>query len=74
MASRHYPGPATPSGKGYEKTGDFRPPRRGEFYLSGAIPQAWQAPNDLSTPYYILRPVELHTCPTCSGVGKVAKH
>jgi hypothetical protein len=34
-------------------TGEFRPPRQGEWYLSGAIPAAYRAPNDLSTPYWI---------------------
>lgn len=27
--------------------------RKGEFYLSGAIPEAWQAPNDLDQPFFI---------------------
>jgi hypothetical protein len=40
----------------YVKSGEFRPPRRGEWYLSGAIPQAWQAPNNFKTAYSILRP------------------
>jgi hypothetical protein len=34
-----------------------RPPRRGEYYLSGAIPEAWDAPNDLSTPFFICQRV-----------------
>lgn len=37
---------------------EFRPPRKGEYYLSGAIPCAYLAPNDLSTPYRIAIPVE----------------
>lgn len=32
----------------------FRPPRQGELYLSGAIPQAYLAPNDLPTAYWIV--------------------
>jgi len=36
------------------RTGEKRPPRRGEWYLSGAIPQGYRAPNDLSTRYAIL--------------------
>lgn len=38
-------------------TDDHRPPRKGEWYLSGATPLAWRAPNDLPvpTPYRILR-------------------
>lgn len=34
-------------------TGIKRPPKKGEWYLSGAVPEAYQAPNDLSTAYYI---------------------
>lgn len=34
-----------------------RCPRRGEFYLSGAVVHAYQAKHDLSTPYYIAVPV-----------------
>lgn len=37
--------------------GEFRPPRAGEFYLSGARPCAYRAHNDLSTAYHIVRPV-----------------
>jgi len=33
---------------------DFRPPLKDEFYLSGAIPQAYQARNNLSTPFLIV--------------------
>jgi len=36
-------------------TGEFRPPKKGEWYLSGAIPGAYQAPNDLNDSYHILR-------------------
>ncbi len=36
-------------------TGEFRPPKKGEWYLSGAVVEAYRAPNDLSTPYYIAR-------------------
>lgn len=39
----------------YRKDG-FRPPKKGEFYLSGAIVQAWRAPNDLSASYQVVVP------------------
>jgi hypothetical protein len=39
----------------YTMTGEKRAPKRGEFYLSGAIPEVYRAPNDLTTPYYIMR-------------------
>ena len=36
-------------------TGEFRPPRRGEWFLSGAIVEGYQAPNDLSMSYHIAK-------------------
>lgn len=39
----------------YEKI-DFRPPKKGEYYLSGAIIAAYMAPNDLLASYIIVRP------------------
>lgn len=36
-------------------TGEMRPPRQGEWYLSGAIIEAYKAPNDLTTPYHIAK-------------------
>lgn len=39
----------------YQATGEFRNPKRGEYYLSGAIVEAYRAPNDLSTPFWIAR-------------------
>lgn len=35
------------------RTGEVRPPRKGEWYLSGAFPRAYRAPNDLSSSYGI---------------------
>jgi len=37
----------------YRKLG-FRAPKKGEWYLSGAIVEAYQAPNDLTTEYTIV--------------------
>ena len=39
----------------YESLG-FRNPKKGEFYLSGAIPMGYMAKNDMSSPYHIIRP------------------
>lgn len=39
-------------------TGEKRPPRKGEWYLSGAQVEAYRAPNDLSTPHHIAEIVE----------------
>lgn len=40
----------------FYETGAFRPPRAGDFYLSGNPVQAWRAPNDLGTSYRVVRP------------------
>jgi hypothetical protein len=40
-------------------TGKFRAPRRGEYYLSGAIPEAYRAPNDLTSAYWIMKLVRV---------------
>lgn len=51
----------------FVKTGEVRAPRKGEYYLSGAVPTAYRAPNDLTTPYAIMRmatSAETH-CPHC---------
>lgn len=34
----------------------FRCPKRGEYYLSGAVIEAYRAPNDLGTEFRIVRP------------------
>lgn len=39
----------------YRKLG-LRPPKKGEFYLSGAVVQAYRAPNDLSSSYHVVEP------------------
>ncbi len=36
-------------------TGEKRCPKKGEWYLSGAIVEAYRAPNDLTTPYHIAK-------------------
>lgn len=41
----------------YRLTGEYRAPRAGEFYISGAIPEAYRAPNDLDSMYFIAVPV-----------------
>jgi len=40
-------------------TGEFRPPKKGEWYISGAIPEAYYVRNDLSTAFYIAKIVEI---------------
>lgn len=43
--------------------GEFRAPKKDEWFISGAIPQAYRAYNDMTTPYYIARivKVKMHT-------------
>jgi hypothetical protein len=36
-------------------TGEFRAPRSGEWYLSGAIVEAYRAPSDLTMEFHIAR-------------------
>ena len=44
--------------KYFVKTGEVRPPKKGEYYLSGAIPEVYVAPNDLNTSFHIMREIE----------------
>jgi len=41
----------------FERTGEYRPPKKGEYYISGAIPEVYQAPNDLGQSHVIARPI-----------------
>ena len=38
---------------------EFRCPKKGEWYLSGSIPVAFQAPNDLGLEYHIMKIVKI---------------
>lgn len=38
---------------------EFRCPNKGEWYLSGATPRAYKAPNNLSTRFYIAKIVRV---------------
>jgi len=42
-------------------TGEKRPPKKGEWYLSGAIVEAYRAPNDMMTPFKIATLVRTET-------------
>jgi hypothetical protein len=48
----------------YKATGEFRPPKRGEYYLSGAIIAAYKAYNDLTTPFWLAKPGRVTTTVT----------
>lgn len=47
-----------------QKTGEFRPPRSGEWYLSGAIPEAYFMNVDYPDhcPFHILEPAPRPVC------------
>ena len=42
-------------------TGEFRAPKKGEWYLSGALVTAYRAPNDFTSPYMIAKLVQVKT-------------
>lgn len=44
-----------------QATGEFRAPKRGEWYLSGAIVEAYRAPNDLTQEFHIAKLVRTVT-------------
>jgi hypothetical protein len=46
-------------GFGAVATSEFRAPRRGEWYLSGAVVCAYKAPNDIPTPFRIAKLVRV---------------
>lgn len=54
-----------------EATGEKRPPKKGEWYLSGAIAEAWRAPNDLTTPYHLARLVRIQRITTVNVVARI---
>ena len=43
----------------------YQSPKKGEWYLSGAIPQIWQAPNDLGPdwPFIVVKIQEVKKTP-----------
>lgn len=56
-----------------QPTGEFRTPKQGEWYLSGAIIEAYRAPNELSIAYHIARlvTVEVRTSYHITGIVPV---
>jgi hypothetical protein len=51
-------------------TGEFRCPKEGEWYLSGAIVEAYRAGSDLSSPYYIAQIVLTETVKVTKVIGQ----
>lgn len=52
--------------------GEKRAPRKGEWYLSGAIIEAYEAPNDLTTDYRIARLVQVKVRTVVDVIGPYA--
>lgn len=48
---------------------EFRCPKKGEWYLSGAIPGAYRALSDLTGPYYICKLVRVQSKVVTDIVG-----
>ncbi len=75
MAQRFYPLADPMPGEARSRdlfavsTGETRPPRAGEWYLSGAIIEAYRAPSDLSTPHLIARIYRVTVTHTWETVG-----
>ena len=40
-------------------TGEFRAPKKGEWHLSGSIPEVWKAKSNYSSEYFIMRLVRV---------------
>ena len=53
------------------KIGQYRPPMEGEWYLSGAIPEAYRALNDYSAPFHILEIVRVKLVQEYVVLGKI---
>lgn len=59
---KYYPVVDKPTYNGHYRAthaGEFRAPLKGEYYLSGAIPEAYKAPNDLADPFWIMNIFEV---------------
>lgn len=54
-----------------QPTGEYRPPRKGEWYLSGAIVEAYRAPNDLASAFHIAQIVRVRLVTTVEVLGVV---
>lgn len=52
-------------GRRFHATGEYRAPVAGEWFLSGAKPEAYFTQSGLASIYYIAEPVTPGLCPTC---------
>lgn len=61
-----YPGGTRASSRThFRATGEYRPPRAGEYFLSGAVIEAYRTSNALVTPYWIAEIDPQPPCPAC---------
>lgn len=49
-------------------TGEKRPPKAGEWFISGAIPEAYRMPNDSTQAHHIARLIKYRTETRCIEV------
>lgn len=56
----------TALGKWYKWTGEKRPPKAGEWYLSGSIIAPYQSLGDMPYAYHIATEVPAPICPCCN--------
>lgn len=56
-------------------TGEYRPPTAGEYFISGAIPEVYEARHPLTTAYHLARPAtpEETRCPLCDTERRIAR-
>lgn len=52
-------------------SGEYREPKQGEYYLSGAVIQAYRASSNLTSKYWIARQVRMVPCACCAGQGAI---
>lgn len=53
---------------------EYRIPVKGDWYLSGAIVEAYLSPATLSYPFWIARKAgHMVTCPRCKGKGRIGE-
>ena len=53
----------TPRNERWVKVIGFRPPLKGEYYLSGAVVEAYKAKNNLTYSYWIVEPLTIDPTP-----------
>jgi hypothetical protein len=60
-----YPG-RVPGNRWFKWSGEKRPPKQGEFFLSGAIIEAWETPADFPELHYIAVEIPPPVCTRCN--------